>query len=104
MSSLKVISWLIDLGSLVLAHFAVEPAAGVQAARLSGQRESPLAEMLAQEFFIERRQIADLADAPGLQILFGHLADAGDLADVERRQESRLLRPGSTHRMPFGLA
>ena len=78
-----------DLGAVV-AHFLIEPAARVHAARFSGQRQPPLAEMLAQEFFFESSEIAYLANAPGLQILFGDLADAGDFSHIERREKARL--------------
>ena len=92
------------LGVAVFAHLAVKPAARVQAARFSRQRQSPLPEVLAEEVFIERRQIADLADAAGLQVFFGHFSDARNLADVERRQEPRLLaRQHPQHAVRLGL-
>ena len=50
------------------ADLAVEPAAGVHAARLARQRQAPFAEALFEKGFIERRQIADLADPAGMQV------------------------------------
>ena len=47
--------------------------------------------MLAQECIIQFREIADFADAPGLQILFSDFADAGDFSHIQRRQKPRLL-------------
>ena len=73
------------------ADFVIEPAAGVLAARLARQRQAPFAEALFEEGFVERRQIADFANAAGVQVALGDFADAGDLAHVERRQEARLL-------------
>ena len=90
-SSEKVCSWLMDLGSASVADFGIEPAAGVEAARFAGQRQAPFAEALFQEALVEAREIADLADAEVVQVLLGDLADAGDAADVERRQEARFL-------------
>ena len=100
---MKVCSWLIDLGSVVLADFGIEPAAGIQPARFAGQRQAPLAETLFQERFVQSRQVADLADAQRVQVFLRHLADAGTLAHIERRQKRGLLAR-DTHSTPFGLA
>ena len=75
--------------SFVRADLAVEPAAGVEPARFSGQRQAPLAEALFQKRLVQTRQVAHLADAHRVQILLHHLAHAGHLADIERRQERR---------------
>ncbi len=79
-----------DFGPGVLADFGVEPAAGIQAARLAGQRQAPLAEALLEEGFVEPRQVADFADAERVQVLLRHLAHARNFAHVERRQERGL--------------
>ena len=78
------------LRAVVRADFGIEPAAGIQAARFAGQRHAPLAEALFEEGLVQARQVADLADAQRVEVLFGHLADARNLAHVERRQERRL--------------
>ena len=76
------------LGAFVLPDLRVEPAAGVEAAGFAGERESPLAEALLEEVVIEPGEVADFADAERVEVLLGDLADARDLADVERREES----------------
>ena len=74
----------------VLADFGIEPSAGIQPARFARQRQAPLSEALLQELLVELRQVAHLADPERMQVLLGHLADAGDLAHVERRQKRGL--------------
>ncbi len=69
------------------ADFSIEPAACVLAARFPGQREPPFSETFFEQRAVERRQIAHLADAAGVEIPFRHLADSGNLANVERRQK-----------------
>ena len=73
------------------ADLGIEPAARILSARLAGQRQAPFAESLFEERIVQRRQIAHFADPAGVQIPLRHFADAGNLADVERRQETRLL-------------
>ena len=89
------------LGRGLVAHFAIEPAACIQCRATSRQRQTPLAEMLAQEIFVEGSQVADFAERHSLQITFGDFADA-DVSDVERREEAASSR--STQRTPLGLA
>ncbi len=71
------------------ADLGIEPAAGVFAAGLAGERETPLAETLAQEMFVELGEVADFTDAAGVQILFGDLADAGDFSHIEWGEKLR---------------
>ena len=66
------------LGACVLADFGVEPAAGVEAARFAGQRQAPLPEALFEKLLVEPGQVAHLANADGVQVLLGDLADARD--------------------------
>ena len=88
-SSLKVTSWLMDLGSLS------SPTSPSNQPPASMPRDFPASarphwpKCSSRKSFVERGQVADLADAPGVQILFGDFADAGNLADVERREEAR---------------
>ena len=72
-------------GTFVRTDFGIEPAARVEAVGLPGESQSPLAEAFAEELFVQARQVAHLANAQRVQVLFRHLAHAGDLADVERR-------------------
>ena len=72
---------------IVFADVAVEPSARIEAARLAGERQPQRAEVLLQPVFVAGRQVADFADALLLQPLLHHLADAGNLAHVQRRQE-----------------
>ena len=51
------------LGPLGRADFGIEPTPGVQAARLAGQGQAPLAEALLEKSLVEARQIAHLANA-----------------------------------------
>ena len=101
-SSEKVCSWLMDLGPSSSPISRVEPAAGVEAARFAGEREAPLAEALLEEVVIERGEVADFADAERVQVLLGDLADARNLADVERREESGFA-PGNDPEDAVGL-
>src|SRR5579863_1814677 len=75
---------------VVLADFAIEPAACVLAARFAGERQSPFPEAFFKEGLLQSRQIADLADAAVIEVALRHFAHAGDLAYVERSQEARL--------------
>ena len=90
-------------GTLLFADFGVEPAAGIEPARLSGQRHAPLAEALFEECVVQPRQVADLANAEQVQVLLRHLAHARHLAHVERRQKGGL-DPGGIQMTPLGLA
>ena len=89
-------------GIAALADFFVEPASGIFAAGFAGERQAPLAETFFEERRVQRRKVADLADAASVQILLRHFADAGNLAHVERRQETRLLS-GEDPQNPVGL-
>ena len=103
-SSLKVCSWLMDFGPAAGADLLIEPAARVQAVRLAGQRQAPLAEALFQERFVEAGQVAHLAMPEGVQVLLHHLAHARNFAHVERRQEAGLLsRHHPQHAVGLGL-
>ena len=54
--------------------------------------------------FVEARQVAHFADAERVQILLHDLADAGNLADVERREEVGLLAGNDPqHAVGLGL-
>src|SRR3974390_311946 len=70
-------------GTGVFADRGIEPASGVQAARLSRQRQTPLAEAFCEKLFVELRQAAHAADAQRVQVLLRDLADAGNLANIE---------------------
>jgi hypothetical protein len=92
------------LGAGVLADLGVVPGAGVQPARLAGERESPLAEPLFQELVVKAREVADLADAKLVQILLRDLADARNPAHVEWREKIRLqARDNPDDAIGFGL-
>src|SRR5262249_26477514 len=71
-----------------LADFGVEPTARVLAARFAGERKSPFAEAPLEIGLVEKSEIADAADADGVEMLLHHFADAGNTAHFAGRQEA----------------
>ena len=49
-------------------EFTVEPTARILAAGFPSQRQAPFTEALFEKGFVERGEIADLANAAGVQI------------------------------------
>src|ERR1035441_10498742 len=62
------------LGVAMLADVAVEPAAGILAFRLAGQRQTPFAELLLEHALVQRGQISDtLEDRKSTRLNSSHL-------------------------------
>jgi hypothetical protein len=57
---------------------------------LAGQRQPELAPRLFEIRFAKFREFTDLVNATLAKTLLRHLADAGNLADIERREKGRL--------------
>src|SRR5262245_915703 len=75
----------------VLTDGAVKIAARIFAPGFAGQRQAPFAKAGFEETLFEPREIADLADTASMKRLFRPLADAGNLADIKRREILRFI-------------
>ncbi len=75
------------------AHFRVEPSTRVFTASLARQRQAPLAESLFKLNFFQPREVSDFLDAKRMQMTLHHLANAGNLAHIQRRKKLSLLLP-----------
>ncbi len=90
------------LGLGIGADFTIEPAAGIFTAGFPRQRQSPFPEAFFEKSLVETSQVADFVNAQAVQILFGDLADAGNLAHVQRSQEIGFLT-GYNPKDPVGF-
>src|SRR6516162_4496620 len=91
-------------GPRVLADRRIEPASGIQSARFSSQRQTPLAEAFGEEFFFELREVAHAADAQRVQVFLRNPTNARNLADLERSEKRGLLAGDDPqHSVRFGL-
>ena len=86
------------------ADLGIKPAARVHSLRFACQRKAPFPEVIFKELFVERSEIAHLANPHSVQTSFRHFPDARDLSYVQRGKEVRSPAPGEIHRTPFGLA
>src|SRR5207248_1966341 len=69
------------------ADGAVEPCARVFAMGFAGHGQTPFSEVLFEKRPVFVRNITYLANAERVQLLFGDLADTGNLTDIERREK-----------------
>ena len=104
MSRSKVCSWLMDLGSSSTPMTPSNQPPASSPRDLPAMRQPPLAEVLLEEGLFEPRQVADFTNVEGVQMLLRHLAHAGDLAHVERREPACLAsRQHPEHAVGLGL-
>ena len=86
-------------GAHVFADLGIEPASGVQAARLSSKGQPPFPEALFEEGIVQAREVADFSDAESVQVLLGDLGhfaawEQPQLLSEEVRAGFRSLRSG----------
>ena len=58
----------------------------------AGEGESPFAEAVEEEAFVELGKVADALDADGGELFFGDFADAVDCAHCQRTEKGNFLR------------
>ena len=93
-STENVCSWLMDFGSppSPISPSNQPPASSPRAFPASARPHCP--KRSSRNVASSARQIADFADAAGMQIALRHFADARNLAHIERRQKPRFFACG----------
>src|SRR5207249_6197843 len=81
------------------------PSAGVLAASLARERQTPLAKMLFEKCAFESRQVANRKHSQCMKFLLRDLAHAGNIPYIEWRQKPRFFsRNHIQHSMRLGFA
>src|SRR5215469_10583583 len=76
---------------VAIANFPREPCTRILAASFPSKSQGPFPEALFQEALFQICQIDNFANPASVQVFFGDLANAGNLSNVQRSKESRLL-------------